>query len=64
MQSRNNDQPNLSCFNYPEFNFGTDSVFNALQEHPSSNVPVNDAFLLSDGSNFLLSDGTDLLLST
>lgn len=47
------------------FRFATDSVFrlNPQPEYSPVPPPVEDYFLLSDGTNFLLSDGSDFLLS-
>lgn len=57
MLSRN-DNPNI-----PNFNFGTESVFNNIIEYPASSVPsVPNAFLLLDTTYFLLLDGTNFLL--
>jgi len=57
MLSRN-DQPNIY-----NFNFGVDSVFNNVQEMPTTSLPpMNNFFLLLDGTNFHLLDGENLLL--
>lgn len=57
MLSRN-DNPNIDGFN-----FSVDSVFYARISEVSSVVPpVENDFLLLDGTNFLLLDNTNFLL--
>ncbi len=60
MLNRNqHDQPNLQ-----NYNIGTDSVLNAIIEHPGSYVPTpKNVFLLTDGTPILLTNGSNLLLS-
>ena len=57
MQSRTHN------FFNPNYNFGVDNVFIALNNDDGTSLPpVAGNFLLLDGTEFLLLDGTDFLL--
>lgn len=64
-----NDQPLGFGFNFAtestNLNFAVDSVFRSANSEISVPLPpVEDVFLLSDGSSFLLSDNSKFLITS